>query len=92
MSYYIQGKGYFEDSGRPIGSRRKVDLMRANVYGKQGDSAAFTRLVCESRVSMQALKESYRRGQNAMNPQEVREPSPAIAPSHAPNAVSIFAL
>lgn len=64
MSYYIKGKGYFEASGVKIGSKRHVDLMRANTLGKQDDRAAFTRLVIESRVSRQALTEAFLRGRN----------------------------
>ena len=63
--YYIKGKGYFENSGKPAMSKRKFDLQLAKVYGSQGDNESFTRLIIESRVAHTLLVQQYRLGQTS---------------------------
>lgn len=93
--FYVKGKGYFEESGRAVGSKRKIDLARANVYGKENDVEAFTTLIVESRVSRELLQEAFNRGRNAMlnagkPAAPVKPHKPLPAPFSAP--VSIFDL
>jgi hypothetical protein len=59
---YIQGKGYFDTSGRKVASKRQMDLRLARAYGAAGDSDSFTRLYCESKVSTSLLNAEYRHG------------------------------
>jgi len=62
--YYIQGKGYFEESGKPVGSKRKIDLELAKVYGYHNNLSDFTMLQCESRVRRELLIEQWHLGQS----------------------------
>lgn len=60
---YIKGKGWFESSGKYIGSARTVALRLARTYGFNGDRKSFTRLVIESRVAMPLLTAEFRKGE-----------------------------
>jgi hypothetical protein len=64
--HYIQGKGYFEASGKPVGSKRKVDMALARSYGASGDRERYTRLLIESRVSRTILDEQFHIGARAV--------------------------
>lgn len=44
-------------------SKRQVALVKARVAGYHNDTADFTRLRVESRVSIEYLQEEWRRGQ-----------------------------
>lgn len=66
MAFYIRGKGWFESGGSKIGSRRKVDLMRALAMGRENDVAGFTRLVIESRVCRAKLGAQFKAGRAGM--------------------------
>lgn len=79
---YIKGKGWFDSAGHGIGSARKIDLVRARIAGHDGDTAEFTRLVCESRVSRAALTEAYRAGMPKA-PERVRPANPERDERHA---------
>ena len=60
--HYVQGKGYVEESGTKVCSKREMALQLARVHGANGDTAAFTRLLIESRVSRAAMDEAFRAG------------------------------
>ncbi len=63
MAYYIQGKGWFESSGAPMGSKRKINLEIAKQCGFNNDTAAFTRLRIESRIGLESLQKAWGIGQ-----------------------------
>lgn len=63
--YLIPGKGWFENSGKKVGSQRKIALWRAFIMGAQHDNESFTLLVIESRVSRAILVEQFRKGANS---------------------------
>lgn len=59
--HYKKGTGWVETSGAKVCSDREMSLRLARVYGKTGDSAAFTRLLIESRgVSKEKLLAAFR--------------------------------
>jgi len=62
--HYIQGKGYFEASGAKVCSKRQMALNLARLAGYENDSATFTRLVIENRVSRQAMNDAFRLGRS----------------------------
>lgn len=63
--HYIPGKGYFDQSGEKVGSKRKMDIALARSYGFHGDHTGFTTLIIESRVNRAILNAAFREGSMA---------------------------
>lgn len=60
--HYIKGKGYFDQSGAKVGSKRQIDIALARSYGFHGDNTRFTTLIIESRVNRAILNAAFREG------------------------------
>ena len=77
---YIPGKGHYECDGKTyMGSKRKMALAIARRCGFENDTATFTRLIIESRVSRAAMNEQWRIGYNMRQQSTVTNPQPKEA-------------
>lgn len=65
--HYIPQKGWFDTSGKKVGSMRKIQIELARIAGFENNNEAFTRLVIESQVSRQTLTEAFRQGRAKAN-------------------------
>ena len=59
---HVPGVGIVDVAGRKVCSKREQDIRLARVYGAQGDNAAFTRLVIESKASRAVLTLAFQNG------------------------------
>jgi hypothetical protein len=60
--HYQKGKGVIDTAGRKVCSKRQLDLNMARIHGANNDTASFTRLIIESRVSRALLNEAWHKG------------------------------
>lgn len=63
--HHVKGIGIVDIAGKKVRSKREQDLKLAAVYGAQGDTSAFTRLIIESKVSRANLNAAWATGKNS---------------------------
>jgi hypothetical protein len=63
--HYVQDHGYVEASGKKVCSKREMVLRLAKACGFNNDSAEFTRLLIENRVTRQSMEDAWNVGATA---------------------------